>query len=84
VVRAKQLRDLTQPCPPGVSAADDPTRIICQRPYQPEQGPDFYRPLAGGRPAGVVAASGAARPPTRSILPLTDEEIEQVAARRRT
>src|SRR5690606_19017496 len=42
---ARQLRDLTQPCAPGVSAAEDPTRIICQRPYEPDQGPAFYRPF---------------------------------------
>ncbi|HEX9709403.1 MAG TPA: DUF2723 domain-containing protein, partial [Candidatus Thermoplasmatota archaeon] len=29
----RQLRDLTTPCPPGRAAAEDPTRIICQRPY---------------------------------------------------
>jgi hypothetical protein len=77
---ARQLRDLTQPCPPGRSAADDPTTIICQRPYRAEQGPDVYRELVTPRePTGVAGAvrTGA---PTRSILPLTDEQIAQVAA----
>jgi hypothetical protein len=75
---AKQLRDLTRPCPPGVSAADDPTRIICQRPYLPEQGPDFYRELVvGDVPVGTPAVGRGA--PTRSILPLSDDEIDQVA-----
>lgn len=75
---AKQLRDLTQPCPPGVSAADDPTRIICQRPYRPEQGPAFYRDLVMG---DAPLAPGERRgPPTTTILPLTDQEIEQVTS----
>ncbi|CAN5612510.1 hypothetical protein BH23GEM9_BH23GEM9_34240 [soil metagenome] len=74
---AKQLRDLTQPCPPGVSAAQDPTRIICQRPYLPEQGPAFYRQyVMGDAPAaGGPSVAGA---PTTSILPLSDDEIQQV------
>jgi hypothetical protein len=75
---ARQLRDLTQPCPPGVSAADDPTRIICQRPYDVAAGPDFYRPLVMGAdaPATGAAARGA---PTTSILPLSNQEISQYA-----
>jgi hypothetical protein len=75
---AKQLRDLTQPCPPGVSATDDPTRIICQRAYLPEQGPDFYRPYVQADEATGRPALGGA--PTTSILPLTDEEIDRVAS----
>jgi hypothetical protein len=76
---ATQLRDLTQPCPPGVSAADDPSRIICQRPYRPEQGPDIYRDMftGGDAPAGAQAVR---RAPTRSILPLSDEEIRRVTS----
>jgi hypothetical protein len=76
---ARQLRDLTQPCPPGVSATDDPTRIICQRTYDPAQGPEFYRPLVtGGDTAGVTAEPRRAGPPASSILPLSNEEIRQV------
>jgi hypothetical protein len=75
---AKQLRDLTQPCPAGVSATDDPSRIICQRAYLPEQGPDFYREyVIGDEAAGRPPITGA---PTGSILPLTDDEIDRVTA----
>jgi hypothetical protein len=75
---AKQLRDLTQPCPPGVAATDDPTRIICQRAYLPEQGPDFYREyVIGDEATGRPAITGA---PTSSILPLTDAEIDLTTA----
>jgi hypothetical protein len=80
---AKQLRDLTQPCPPGVSAADDPTRIICQRPYLADQGPEFYRDLAAPRePLGIGAEQPQGGPPARSILPLTDEDVDGVALTR--
>jgi hypothetical protein len=79
---AQQIRDLTQPCPPGVSAAQDPTRIICQRPYEQDRGPDFYRGVvAGGDTAGVsVDVRPAGGAPTQSILPLTDAEIREIAS----
>jgi hypothetical protein len=76
---ARQLRDLTQPCPPGVSANDDPTRIICQREYIAAAGPEFYRDLVRGDLPPGVQQQGFGRPPTRSILPLTDEEIDRIA-----
>ena len=77
---AKQLRDLTQPCPTGAAPGQDETRIICQRPYELEEGPDFYRPLVtGGDTSGVTAEPRRGGAPTSSILPLSDEQIEQVA-----
>jgi len=80
---AKQLRDLTQPCAPGVNPLDDPTRITCQRPYEPDKGPEFYRAaITSGDSAGFSAAgpvmSGA---PKKTILPLTDEQIMDATAR---
>jgi hypothetical protein len=59
----KQLRDITTPCPAGRTALADPTRIICQRPFEPSKAPRIY---------------GNPRPPTRSILQLTDLQIEQI------
>jgi hypothetical protein len=77
---ARQVRDLTTPCPQGVSWRDDPTRIICQRDYLPDQGPDFYRELVTARePIGVGPDSRMGPVPTRSILPLTDQQIDEVA-----
>jgi hypothetical protein len=78
---AKQLRDLTTPCALGRSPAVDETRIICQRPYQTEDGPPEYAALAHpGDTAGVSAGPRpAGGPPTRTILPLSDEQIDQVA-----
>jgi Protein O-mannosyl-transferase TMEM260-like len=61
----KQLRDLTRPCAPGVSATQDPTLIICQRAFDTKANPAFYTPLA--------------RLPTKSIVPLSDAEIERIA-----
>jgi hypothetical protein len=62
---AQQLRDLTEPCPTPDAWARDRTRIICQRPFDPSGAPAFY---------------AVATPPSRSILPLTDDEIEYVAS----
>ncbi len=79
---AKQLRDLTTPCPPGVSPEEDPTRIICQRPYEPDRGPAAYTADPGSvRAQGriPIPLPGPIRPPTRSILPLDDETIDRVS-----
>jgi hypothetical protein len=57
---ARQLRDITQPCTGGKNWSDDPTRIICQRAFDASKAPKFY----DGR-----------RAPTKSILPLSDQEI---------
>jgi hypothetical protein len=55
----KQLRDLTSSCN-GRNPASDPTRIICQRPFDPARAPRFYN---------------GSRAPTRPILSMSDEEI---------
>ncbi|MEJ2187302.1 MAG: hypothetical protein P8Z36_15425, partial [Gemmatimonadota bacterium] len=69
---ARQIRDLTRPCPPGVDPRRTPTRIVCQRPFVP-----------GALPAPLVKAGWArsARPPRDSVLPLSDAQIRQVASR---
>jgi hypothetical protein len=60
---AKQLRGLTSPCPTPDAWARDRTRIICQRPFEPSGAPRFY-----GNPAR----------PTKSILPLSDAQIDAI------
>ncbi|HEX8395006.1 MAG TPA: DUF2723 domain-containing protein [Longimicrobium sp.] len=60
----KQLRDLTKPCTRPGEAESDPTRILCQRAFDPRSAPRMY---------------GSPPLPKKSILPLTDLEIEQVA-----
>lgn len=59
----KQLRDITTPCRTPGAALADPTRIICQRPFEPDKAPKIY---------------GNPRAPTRPILQLTDVQIEQI------
>ncbi|HSG09323.1 MAG TPA: DUF2723 domain-containing protein [Longimicrobiales bacterium] len=77
---AKQLRDLTRPCPAGVSPADDPTLIICQRPYTAENTDAAY--VFDVADAGDKVPLQLDRPlqaPTKSILPLDDATMERVA-----
>jgi hypothetical protein len=82
---ALQLKGLTSPCDGGESFADDPTRIICQRPYTPEGSPGAE--YVGLDEAEAVRASGRVPlvmdsppgPPTRSILDLDEVTIRQAA-----
>jgi hypothetical protein len=79
---ARQIKRLTQPCPPGVDPLEDPTLITCQRPFQPEHQAAFYVTTgpAGetGRIPLDVAPTDGWRPPTQSILPLSDDRIDSV------
>ena len=59
----KQLRDITRPCQRPGAALEDPTRIICQRPFDPATAPRLY---------------GTPRAPTRPILALSDLDIDQI------
>ncbi len=61
---AKQLRDLSRPCG-DVDPLADPTVITCQRPFEPENVIPVYQ----GRDWPL---------PTRSILELSDADIERV------
>lgn len=63
-----QLRALSRPCPPGV----DPTRstvIVCQRPFDRAAAVKPYRDMNP-------------KPPTRSIISLTDDEIRRLPVAR--
>ena len=76
----KQLKRLTTPCEPGIDPSSDWSIIQCQRPYTFENTGAAYvanAPDAGERVPIVVDRLEA---PTRSILPLTDEQIEEAAA----
>jgi hypothetical protein len=59
----QQVRDLSTPCEQRGQAAQDRTRIICQREFDPATSPEFYADLA--------------RYPTRTAVPLSDQDIEQ-------
>jgi hypothetical protein len=76
----KQIRDLTAPCPPGVAASDDPTRIVCQRPYVFHNTDAAYvaDPAEAGNKVPLLL-SEPVRVPSRAILSLDDETIDRVA-----
>ncbi len=78
----KQLRDLTQPCPAGASADDDPTLIICQRAYRSDNTGAAYV-LAASEADGKIPLLmyDSIRVPTQSIIPLDDQTIEDIAGR---
>jgi hypothetical protein len=75
----KQLKQLTTPCPEGVDPSSDWTIIQCQRPYTAENTGAAYvtdPDQAGERTPIVVDAIAS---PTKTILPLTDEQIDQAS-----
>jgi hypothetical protein len=77
---ARQLKALTAPCPPGVQPSDDWSTIQCQRAYTAENTSAAY--VASPEHAGGKVALQVDQPilkPTSSIMPLTDEQIQQVA-----
>jgi hypothetical protein len=78
----RQIRQLTTPCEPGQDPDAEPTRIVCQRPYDPAQGAGVYGPMASATdvPEANPPAPPGFRPPTRTIMPLSDSEIAQVAS----
>jgi hypothetical protein len=81
---ARQIRDVTRPCGPGEDPLADPTRIICQRPFDAEAAPSLYASmLEPTDQAGVMVQDPGPgrRPPTQSILGLTDAQIAASAAR---
>jgi hypothetical protein len=82
---AKQLRGLTQQCEQPGEWAETPTRITCQRAFQPERAPNFYRylipPVAQtAQSVSLVAsqAGGATPAYAGSILPFSDAQIDAV------
>jgi len=78
----RQIRELTRPCEEGEDPLEDPTRIICQRPYQAgETGPIYTTPAAGSADGDRIRleVDEPITPPTGSIIPLSDSTIQQVA-----
>lgn len=78
----KQLRGLTTPCPPGVDPSADRTIIVCQRPYDPQEGEPLYTDdpsVAEAQGRTAILVDDPVTPPTQTILPLEDDIIEQAA-----
>ena len=68
---ARQIRDLTRPCPQGMRPARDATVALCQRPFRAE----------GVHPRLLAAWGGSpARAPEDSILPLADGALDELAS----
>ena len=75
----RQLKQLTAPCEPGQDPNSDPTRIICQRPFDATKGPRIYSDSLARTPADYAAAAPGRKPPTKSIIPLSLGQIDTVA-----
>jgi Protein O-mannosyl-transferase TMEM260-like len=76
----EQVKALTAPCPPGTDPASDWSRNLCQRPYTAENTGAAY--VADAADAGdkiPLVMDHEIRVPTKSIIPLTDDQIEAVA-----
>jgi len=77
---ARQLQGLTEPCTEGQDPSRDPTLIVCQRPYTFENtGAAYVNDPADAGDRIPLVVERPITPPTRSIIPLTDEQIVQVA-----
>ena len=74
----KQLKRLTEPCH-DIDPASDWSVIQCQRPYDPSNTQAAYVTELGkaGNQTPIIIQSIS--PPTRTILPLTDEQIEEAS-----
>jgi transmembrane protein TMEM260 (protein O-mannosyltransferase) len=75
----KQLRDLTAPCEDGVDPGTDWTVVQCQRPYSAENTSAAYVTVAAQAADKTALIVDDIRSPTRSILRLTDEQIDEAA-----
>lgn len=67
---ARQIRDLTRPCPTGIDAAGHPSRIVCQRAFHGDRLPPALHQLGW---------NDGASPPEDSVLELTDDQIARIA-----
>jgi len=79
---ARQIRDLSRPCGPGEDPDSTPTRIVCQRPYDPSRGPAAY--VAPGTPADptrvLIELPQPIRAPSGPVLDLDDATIDGVTS----
>jgi hypothetical protein len=75
----KQLKGLTEPCAPDEDPSSDWTVIQCQRPYTFENTDAAYvtDPADAGDRVPIVVDE--IRTPSKAILPLTDEQIDEAA-----
>jgi hypothetical protein len=76
---ALQLKQLTRPCAEGEDPFEDPSLILCQRPYTWENTQAAY--VTPGEDPGdrVPIVVDEIRAPTRSIFALDDAQIREAA-----
>jgi len=74
----KQLKDLTAPCG-DIDPSSDWSVIQCQRPYDPTNTPAAYVTDAAHAVGQTPIVVESIALPTKSLLPLTDEQIEEAA-----
>ena len=75
----KQLKHLTEPCKDGVDPSTDWTVVQCQRPYTAENTAAAYVLSADQAGDKIPILVDTMDKPTKSILSLTDEQIEEAA-----
>jgi hypothetical protein len=76
----EQLKRLTEPCTPGEDPSQDPTRIICQRPYRFDNtGAAYVADSAAAGSKVAIVMDHPIKTPTKSIMPLSDSVIERVS-----
>ncbi len=77
---AKQIRDLSSPCPAGVDPLEDPTRIICQRPYESD-GRAVYTadPSQAGEGTALVVDAPVQKPTRGLMFELDDQVVDELS-----
>ena len=77
-----QLKRLTAPCPSGVDPSTDWSVIKCQRPYTADNtGAAYVTSVVEAGEKTPLLLQEPIRIPTKSIIPLTDEQISEVSGR---
>ena len=75
----RQLKRLTEPCADGTDPASDWSVVKCQRPYTAENTDAAYVTSATQAGDKVALIVDSIDMPTKSIMPLTDEQITSAA-----
>lgn len=75
----RQLKTLTTPCAPDIDPSEDWSVSRCQRPYTSENTGAAYTLANSQTPDRVPLIVGSLEPPTKAIIPLTDEQIVQAS-----
>lgn len=76
---ARQIRDISRPCPPGVAPDEDPTVITCQRRYTADNTDSVYVDDPADADGKIpLLLDAPVTLPTASVLPIDDELIDRI------